>query len=52
MDLIPIMLLDSAHIQEEDAVFKKKRHKQEGRGLIQKFLSTHSMMQGIYSDQQ
>lgn len=30
-DLIPIMLLDSAHIQEEDAAFKKKRHKREGR---------------------
>jgi metallo-beta-lactamase family protein len=30
-DMIPIMLLDSAHIQEEDAAFKRKRHKKEGR---------------------
>ncbi len=30
-ELIPIMLLDSAHIQEEDAEFKKKRHAKEGR---------------------
>lgn len=29
--LLPIMLLDSAHIQEEDAAYKKKRHKKEGR---------------------
>ncbi len=29
--LLPIVLLDSAHIQEEDAAYKKKRHKKEGR---------------------
>lgn len=29
--LLPIVLLDSARIQEEDAAFKKKRHKREGR---------------------
>ncbi|MCG2815753.1 MAG: MBL fold metallo-hydrolase [Candidatus Aminicenantes bacterium] len=30
-DLIPIVLLDAAHIQEEDAAYKKKRHKKENR---------------------
>ncbi len=30
-DLLPIVLLDSARIQEEDASYKKKRHKKEGR---------------------
>ncbi|MFW6159586.1 MAG: MBL fold metallo-hydrolase RNA specificity domain-containing protein [Acidobacteriota bacterium] len=30
-DLLPVMLLDSARIQEEDAVYKKKRHQKEGR---------------------
>jgi metallo-beta-lactamase family protein len=30
-DLLAIALLDSARIQEEDAVFKRKRHKKEGR---------------------
>jgi metallo-beta-lactamase family protein len=30
-DLARIVLLDSAHIQEEDAAFKKKRHRKEGR---------------------
>jgi metallo-beta-lactamase family protein len=30
-DLLPIMLMDSARIQEEDAAFKKKRHQKEGR---------------------
>lgn len=30
-DLLPIVLLDSARIQEEDASFKKKRHQKEGR---------------------
>jgi metallo-beta-lactamase family protein len=29
--LLPIVLLDSARIQEEDAAYKKKRHKREGR---------------------
>ncbi len=29
--LLPIVLLDSARIQEEDASYKKKRHKREGR---------------------
>lgn len=29
--LLPVVLLDSAKIQEEDAAFKKKRHKKEGR---------------------
>jgi len=31
VDLAKIVLLDSAHIQEEDAAFKKKRHQKEGR---------------------
>ena len=30
-ELFPIILLDSARIQEEDAVFKKRRHDKEGR---------------------
>lgn len=30
-DLLPIVLLDSAELQEEDAAQKKKRHKKEGR---------------------
>ena len=30
-DLVPIVLLDSARIQEEDAAYKKKRHKKENR---------------------
>ena len=30
-ELLPIMLLDSARIQEEDAAYKKKRHEREGR---------------------
>ena len=30
-ELFPIIILDSARIQEEDAAFKKKRHDKEGR---------------------
>ena len=30
-ELFPIVILDSARIQEEDAAFKKKRHENEGR---------------------
>ena len=30
-DLLPIVLLDSARVQEEDAAYKKKRHQKEGR---------------------
>jgi metallo-beta-lactamase family protein len=30
-ELLPIVLADSARIQEEDAAYKKKRHKKEGR---------------------
>jgi metallo-beta-lactamase family protein len=30
-ELFPIVILDSARIQEEDAAFKKKRHDEEGR---------------------
>lgn len=30
-DMLPIVLLDSAHIHEEDAAYKKKRHMREGR---------------------
>lgn len=30
-DIARIMLLDSAHIQEEDAAYKKRRHDKEGR---------------------
>jgi metallo-beta-lactamase family protein len=30
-ELFPIVILDSARIQEEDAAFKKKRHDSEGR---------------------
>ena len=31
-ELFPIVILDSARMQEEDAAFKKKRHEKEGRG--------------------
>lgn len=31
VDLVKIVLLDSARIQEEDAAFKKNRHQKEGR---------------------
>lgn len=31
VDLVGIMLLDSARIQEEDAKYKKRRHEREGR---------------------
>jgi len=30
-ELLPIVLLDSAHIQEEDVAYKQKRHVREGR---------------------
>ena len=30
-DIVKISLLDSAHIQEEDAEFKRRRHEREGR---------------------
>lgn len=30
-DLVELLLLDSAHIQEEDAKYKSKRHRKEGR---------------------
>jgi len=30
-EIAQIILLDSAHIQEEDAEFKRKRHEREGR---------------------
>jgi metallo-beta-lactamase family protein len=30
-DIAAILLMDSAHIQEEDAAFKKRRHQREGR---------------------
>jgi metallo-beta-lactamase family protein len=30
-ELFPIVIMDSARIQEEDAAFKKKRHEEEGR---------------------
>jgi metallo-beta-lactamase family protein len=30
-DITKIMLIDSAHLQEEDAAYKKKRHLREGR---------------------
>jgi len=30
-EIVQIILLDSAHIQEEDAKYKRKRHKREGR---------------------
>jgi metallo-beta-lactamase family protein len=30
-DLLPIVLLDAAQIQEEDAAYKRKRHQKEGR---------------------
>jgi len=30
-ELFPIVILDSARMQEEDAAFKKKRHEKEGR---------------------
>ena len=31
VEMLPIVLEDSAHIQEEDAAFKRKRHRKEGR---------------------
>lgn len=31
IELLPLVLLDSAHIHQEDAAFKKKRHKRERR---------------------
>ena len=31
LEMFPIVILDSARIQEEDVAFKKKRHKKEGR---------------------
>ncbi len=31
VDISKIVLLDSGHLQEEDAAYKKKRHKKEGR---------------------
>ena len=31
VDLAEIVLRDSAHIQEEDAAYKKRRHRKEGR---------------------
>lgn len=30
-ELLPIILLDAARVQEEDAAYKKKRHEKEGR---------------------
>lgn len=30
-EIVPIVLMDSAHLLEEDAAFKKKRHLKEGR---------------------
>ena len=30
-ELLPVVLQDSAHLQEEDAAYKKKRHAHEGR---------------------
>ena len=30
-DLLPIVLIDAAELQEEDAAYKKKRHQKEGR---------------------
>jgi len=30
-ELLPIILKDAAHLQEEDAAYKKKRHQKEGR---------------------
>jgi metallo-beta-lactamase family protein len=30
-ELLPIVLMDAARLQEEDAAFKKKRHQKEGR---------------------
>jgi metallo-beta-lactamase family protein len=33
VDLAELMLLDAAHIQEEDAKFKNKRHAREGRDV-------------------
>ncbi|MBN2377675.1 MAG: MBL fold metallo-hydrolase [Sedimentisphaerales bacterium] len=30
-EIAQVVLLDSAHLQEEDAAYKKKRHKKEGR---------------------
>jgi metallo-beta-lactamase family protein len=31
-EIAEIILLDAAHLQEEDAIFKAERHKREGRG--------------------
>jgi metallo-beta-lactamase family protein len=31
-EITEIILLDAAHLQEEDAIFKAERHKREGRG--------------------
>lgn len=33
-EILKIMLLDSAKIQEEDAAFKRKRHEKEGRKVL------------------
>jgi len=30
-DIVQILLLDAAHLQEQDAEFKRKRHQREGR---------------------
>jgi metallo-beta-lactamase family protein len=30
-DLLPLVLIDSAQVQEEDAAYKRKRHEKEGR---------------------
>ncbi len=32
VDLAEVVLRDSAHIQEEDAAYKQRRHRKEGRG--------------------
>jgi metallo-beta-lactamase family protein len=34
VDLASIVLRDSAHIQKEDAAYKKKRHRREGRQVV------------------
>jgi len=33
VDLVELLLLDSAHIQEEDAKYKTRRHRREGRAM-------------------